>query len=132
MSIKGQVRLIHAWDIPGGASTDLWSMPSSHTFFAALFSAFLASLYPRLRWLMVALTVLVAIGRVVFAAHWPTDVIVGASLGCLIGAAATRNYWGVRAVDWLWRVLVDRGAEPALAGVLAAERARIADGLERV
>jgi membrane-associated phospholipid phosphatase len=105
--------LVHAWDRAAGANVDLWSMPSSHTLFACMFSVFLATVYPRGRWVFGTLAVLVGTGRVVFGAHWPTDVVVGAAVGYAIGAVVTRRGLGVRLLDWVWIRFVDRAAAPA-------------------
>lgn len=124
VKIDGQYRLIHAWDTQAGASADLWSMPSSHTLFAAVVSVFIATLYPRIRWLVVALVLVVGLGRIMFDAHWPTDVIVGGAAGWLIGRCIIAPYAGVRGLDWLWVRLVNRTATPAYPALAAADRAR--------
>jgi membrane-associated phospholipid phosphatase len=92
----GQWRLVHAWDTANGAGTDLWAMPSSHTMFAFVLSVFLARVYPPLRALVFALAVLVAFSRVLFDAHWPTDVIVGAAAGYALGSLVVDQAWGRR------------------------------------
>ncbi len=111
--VDGHWKLVHAWDRAAGANADLWSMPSSHTLFAFMLSAFLAAVYPRARGLWWVLAAMVAAGRVVFGAHWPTDVIVGAAAGYAIGTTVTRRGLGVRLLDWLWIRWVDRNARPA-------------------
>lgn len=62
-------------------SSDMWSFPSGHatTIFAAMtaFSFFA----PRCRPLWFLLALLVAVGRVVNGAHFPSDVLAGAFLG---------------------------------------------------
>ncbi len=126
ITVHGEPKLVHAWDTAAGASTDLWSMPSSHTLFAAVLSVFLAALYPSLRWVALALTLLVGFGRVLFDAHWPTDVIVGAAAGWLIGRTIIPTFAGVRGLDWFWVHVVNRKATPALPGLQAAEYARAA------
>lgn len=121
----GTEKLVHAWDTRAGATTDLWSMPSSHTMFAVVLSVFLAAMYPRLKPLLVAMVILVAVCRVLFDAHWATDVVIGAAAGYAASAPAVQRYWGVRLVDWLWRTVVDRNAIPALPATIDAERVAI-------
>lgn len=73
--------LRHSWEVWGGISSDLWSFPSSHTSAAAGLAVVLARFYPPLRPLVWSLVVIVAIARVVFGAHFPSDVIAGGVLG---------------------------------------------------
>lgn len=80
-----QTVLRHSWEFWRGISSDLWSMPSSHTAYAVVLSVFLAGLYPRLRVLAVALACLVGLCRVLFGAHYPSDVIAGAAVGLAVG-----------------------------------------------
>ena len=81
----GEQLTAHAWEFWKGPS-DLWSMPSSHTSAACALACVLARLYPRLIPLMVLLAALVGTARVVLGAHYPSDVIVGATLGLCIAA----------------------------------------------
>lgn len=81
----------HAWELGSGISSDLWSMPSSHTAYAVVMSVFLAAVYPRLRWLVAILAVVVALCRVLFGAHWASDVAVGAAVGLLGGRLAAQG-----------------------------------------
>lgn len=122
-SSDGSWRLVHAWQ-DGGA--DLWSMPSSHTLFAFACSAFIARLYPALGLVVWPLAAMVGLCRVLFDAHWPTDVIIGAGVGYAIGTLVTRDYLGVRLLDAIWVRLVDRSASPAYPALRAAEEARAA------
>jgi membrane-associated phospholipid phosphatase len=98
------------------------AMPSTHTTHAAIAAAFLAGMYPRLRWLVVPWIGVVALGRVWFDAHWPSDVLVGGFLGWALGTVVCRGSWGVRLIDWMWKSVVDRSAVPALGKLVAAER----------
>lgn len=111
--IDERVGVRHAWEVWAGISSDLWSMPSSHTVFAAVMSVVLWTLYPRLKPLGVLMIVVVGTGRVVFGAHYVSDVLVGAGVGLLAATAAVRGCWGERAVDLLWKRFVDREAEGA-------------------
>ena len=98
------------------------SMPSTHTTHAAIAAAFLATMYPPLRWMAVPMIGLVGFSRVYFGSHWPSDVVVGACLGWAWGMVVCQRSWGVRLVDWIWRRAVDRHAEPALPGLVERER----------
>ncbi|MBX3401928.1 MAG: phosphatase PAP2 family protein [Phycisphaeraceae bacterium] len=101
----------HAWE--SGAGAELWSMPSSHTVFAVILAWFLARMYPRLAPLCIAAAAIVGLGRIVFSAHWASDVAVGALVGVAVARATIDGWWGVRGLDWLWRRVVNRQAEPA-------------------
>ncbi|MCC6678282.1 MAG: phosphatase PAP2 family protein [Phycisphaerales bacterium] len=93
------VGLRHAWEFWGGISSDLWSMPSSHTAYAVVMSFALAALYPRLRGFAIVMAVLVGVCRVLLNSHYPSDVIAGATLGYLAASAAFRHRWGQRFLD---------------------------------
>ncbi len=80
------------WDTFGGW-LPLWhglsgqqSMPSGHTALAMGLALGLAWLYPRGRWLFPGMAVLVACQRITGGAHYLSDTLVGASLGCLSAA----------------------------------------------
>lgn len=120
----GTTFLAHAYDVGKGISSDLWSMPSSHTAYAVVLSMFLAALYPKLRGLVWGMAAFVGVARVVTGAHWPTDVIVGAAVGYIFARAAVYELWGVRFIDWAWRRFVDRNAVVLLPAVVEVERAR--------
>lgn len=89
------------------------SMPSTHTTHAAIAGVFLAHMYPPLRFLVWPWVAIVALARVYFGSHWPSDVVVGACLGFALGSVVVNRYWGVRALDWVWVRVVDRKASPA-------------------
>jgi len=59
------------------------SLPSGHTATAVALAIALVWLYPRGRSLFPALAALVACQRVITGAHWPSDVLAGAFVGCL-------------------------------------------------
>jgi membrane-associated phospholipid phosphatase len=94
--IDETVGVRHAWEIGSGISSDLWSMPSSHTVFAVVMSVALATLYPGLRPLAVVMAVLVALGRVLFGAHYPSDVLIGGAVGLAVAWPAMAGGWGRR------------------------------------
>jgi membrane-associated phospholipid phosphatase len=90
------VGIYHAWDVGAPISAELWSMPSSHTAYAAVMAAALSALYPRLRPLVIGCVILVGCSRLITGAHYPSDVAVGGLLGAGFGAAAMRQRWGLR------------------------------------
>ncbi len=94
--INERVGIRHAWEFWKGISSDLWSMPSSHTTYACLLAAAISAMYPRLRYVAGALAVLVGMARVVVGAHYPSDVFIGAAIGLSLGRTAMARGWGER------------------------------------
>lgn len=74
----------HAWEFWQPIGSDFWSFPSSHTSAAVALAVFLAVLYPRARWVWITLVAVVALARVLFGAHYPSDVVAGAALGVIV------------------------------------------------
>ena len=80
------------WDTFGGffplisAGSGGQSFPSAHTATAVGMAAVLSRLYPRGRGLFVVLAVLVACQRVQGGAHYPSDTLAGAAVGCIVAA----------------------------------------------
>ena len=52
------------------------------------------------------MAVIAMMQRVIFFAHWPSDVVVGASLGFLIAGGLVQQGWGI---GWLCAKLESRG-----------------------
>jgi len=77
--------------------------PSQHALNAAAFAIALLLAMRGIGWLAIVYAFLVGVARVYTAAHWPTDVLAGLTLGALIG-------WGVwRLVPWLFGLVHHRG-----------------------
>jgi membrane-associated phospholipid phosphatase len=93
------VGIRHAWEFWGGISSDLWSMPSSHTCYVVIMAVVIGTLYPRLRWIVGGVAVIVGVGRIMTGGHWASDVLVGAALGLAIGGMAMERGWGQRFLD---------------------------------
>lgn len=95
--VEGERVQRHSWEFWRGISSDLWSMPSSHTAAAMCLSVILVRMYPRLRWLVMPLAGVVGVCRVVFGAHYPTDVVAGLAVGYVVASLAMAGSWGTRA-----------------------------------
>lgn len=72
----------------GERPLDHFSFPSGHTLHAVLMTTVLGSLVPPLLFILLPFTVLVALSRMVLGLHYPTDVLVGAALGAILGGSA--------------------------------------------
>lgn len=86
--------LAHSWEWWKGISSDLASYPSSHAMASACAATCLAHLYPKLSPLVLTLAVIVAVCRVAFGAHYPSDVVFGSAVGYVIGAWVMQRVGG--------------------------------------
>jgi membrane-associated phospholipid phosphatase len=68
------------------------SFPSAHAATAFGLAIGLTSVFPRGRWWFFVLAGLVAAQRVVIGLHYPSDVLVGASLGILVGHYLSQRF----------------------------------------
>jgi membrane-associated phospholipid phosphatase len=71
----------------------LQSFPSGHAATAVGLAVALATLYPRGRWLFAAFAALACFQRMEAQAHFASDVLAGAAIGCLIGGACQLSRW---------------------------------------
>ena len=69
----------------------LQSFPSGHTATAVGLAVALCFLYPRGWWLFSAIAALSGIQRIESESHFLSDVLVGAAIGCLVGAGCTAS-----------------------------------------
>ena len=69
----------------GTAPLDRHSFPSGHTLHATSFAIMMPYVEPTLAPVVIPFAMLVAASRVVLGLHYPSDVIVGALIGALIG-----------------------------------------------
>jgi membrane-associated phospholipid phosphatase len=67
----------------------LQSFPSGHTATAVGLAVALSTLYPRGWWLFAAIAALSGFQRIESESHFLSDVLVGAAIGCLVGAGCT-------------------------------------------
>jgi len=111
----------YPWELWADINADLWSMPSSHSSAAMIMAVALAAMYPRLRAFGLVLAALVGLSRIMFRAHWPTDVVAGLAIGYAVAATIMRARLGQR---MLWRIaprlrrylLLETEARPAPEG----------------
>jgi membrane-associated phospholipid phosphatase len=66
------------------------SFPSGHSASAAAFAAAVGHLLPWTRWPLRTAATTVAFSRVYTGVHYPGDVVIGATVGALLGAATAR------------------------------------------
>lgn len=71
----------------GTPPLDVYSFPSGHTLHAVSFTLISVHYYPHLLWWLWPFATLVALSRVALGLHYPSDVAVGAGLGCAIALA---------------------------------------------
>jgi undecaprenyl-diphosphatase len=69
------------------APLDHYSFPSGHTLHAVSFSIVAIHYYPRLAWVVVPFTLLVAVSRVFLGLHYPSDVAAAAGIGLVLAYA---------------------------------------------
>ncbi len=63
---------------------DQFSFPSGHTLHAVAFTTIAIAYHPRLAFLLIPFTLLVALSRMVLGLHYPSDVLAGAAIGAAI------------------------------------------------
>jgi undecaprenyl-diphosphatase len=68
----------------------LQSFPSAHAATAAGLAVALAAVYPRGRWLFAAFALFAALQRIEGQAHFASDVLAGAAIGCVVAAVSGR------------------------------------------
>jgi len=79
--------------ITAKASYLIWdfSFPSGDTSFIFCTIPILSKLYPKLKYFWISFAVLVALSRIYFGVHYPSDVISGALIGYLIGVVIIKS-----------------------------------------
>ena len=104
----------HASFTPAGGSG--WdSFPSGHTTASFAVAAVLAVRFPKFRWIVLGLSVMIAASRILRGSHFLTDAAGGAALGYMIGTVAAYPWrdWRSSLASALLAVT------PFLAGLLA-------------
>ncbi len=78
---------VHQVIVLGERPLDHFSFPSGHTLHAVMVTITLGYIQPILLILMLPFTVLVALSRMVLGLHYPSDVIVGATIGTTVASS---------------------------------------------
>ncbi len=94
------------------AGRDIHSYPSGHSATAVGLALGLAWLYPRGRWLFAFYALLAVMQRIEASAHFVSDTLAGAAIGCLVAAAC----WDRRALNRMFTALESSGEHPDAAG----------------
>jgi membrane-associated phospholipid phosphatase len=81
------------WLPLGSLGSPNQSFPSAHTATAMGLAIALMVVYPRARWLFCLAPVLVAYQRMDSGAHFLSDVLCGAAVGCIVAAITLRARW---------------------------------------
>jgi undecaprenyl-diphosphatase len=87
---------------PFGWSVEYASLPSGHAVDAFAIAMAVGALWPRMRALMWAYAVAIALSRVVLTAHFPSDVAAGAVVG-ILGALLVREWFAARGLAFVHR-----------------------------
>jgi undecaprenyl-diphosphatase len=77
--------------VPFTGTEAYFSLPSAHAVTAFALAFAVGAVWPRLRLLMFAYALLIAMSRLVLLAHHPSDVVAGAMIGILVSVAV--RYW---------------------------------------
>ena len=103
------------------------SFPSAHAAIVCGMAIGLTYVFPHGRKLFFGIALLSSLQRVIFFAHWPSDVAVGASLGFLIAGGLVQN-WGI---GGLCGRLERRNRQPSDDELILADNHSTADNPER-
>ncbi|MGH6767739.1 MAG: phosphatase PAP2 family protein [Xanthobacteraceae bacterium] len=79
--------------------SDFASMPSGHTTTAFAAAVAFGTLWPQLRPLMWTYACVIALSRIATTAHFPSDVVAGAIVGC-VGALLVRDWFAARGLGF--------------------------------
>lgn len=91
------------WLPLGSLGSASQSFPSAHTATAVGLAISLICIYPAARWLFCVLPLLVIYQRMDSGAHFLSDVLCGAAVGCLVAALTLRARWlDQQFARWFW------------------------------
>lgn len=67
--------------------TGSYSLPSSHAVNNFAVAVFFSSVFPKFKWILLSVAFLVALSRPYVGVHYPSDILIGAIIGSIIGYA---------------------------------------------
>ena len=85
--VRERPYITHGDIVCGTAPLDRYSFPSGHTLHAISFTVLYGAYEPTLLIVMAPFAALVAASRIILGLHYPSDVLVGGSLGAAIGTS---------------------------------------------
>ena len=85
--------------VPFTGKEAYFSLPSAHAITAFALAFAVAAIWPRMRGLMIAYALLIAVTRLVLLAHHPSDVVAGATIG-ILGAMCVRYWFAARGLGF--------------------------------
>lgn len=86
--------------IKGCAPLDVCSFPSGHTMHACAFTFIILWHFPIFAAVLIPFALLVAASRMVLGLHYPSDVLIGATLGLSIAAAGCMGFDQLAHLGW--------------------------------
>ena len=101
--LKGVWSSFGPWLPLGSLGSPNQSFPSAHTATAMGLAIALMIVYPAARWLFCLAPILVAYQRMDSGAHFLSDVLCGAAVGCVVASMTIRARWLDRQYsEWFW------------------------------
>ena len=80
--------MTHGDIVCGAAPLDRYSFPSGHTLHAISFTVFYGTYEPMMLVVLAPFAALVAASRIILGLHYPSDVLVGGTIGAAIATAS--------------------------------------------
>ncbi len=92
-TFAGWIPTVRVGDLGAMFDSSIQSFPSGHAATAFGFAVVLGFYYPRGRWLFVAFAALASVQRLYERAHFLSDTLAGAAIGCVVAALCCDSAW---------------------------------------